>query len=346
MTGTAVCFLAVVPSGGVPLLASKYTCTLLPWLNSYCVLHWTHVALIPSFGSAPARLLRKLHACRFYHFSQVPATLLEHIFKFSCWQPLGVNAIADLAETCSPFASFITIYPQLNLSKDYFYFLAWVLLVCSCSGGRGPAVGVGAGLGAKPESCRGPAEEEHRSGYGHRWARMSGRLFCWQRERGFALQPDTDLGPAVRFVRVFHSLRKRGWVLPLPSSLNKAWRQFILLEFAYFKCNRAPFKLHATTKCKRNQNECAFSAQGQGCVSHLKMRALLPVNMYCPDLISDADLPFHFILNKEVQRCQRYLLGAQSSMAVLPNKNIQIKKALKIRTEAEGSNIKLLIVTY
>lgn len=76
------------------------------------------------------------------------------------------------------------------------------------------------------------------------------------------------------------------------------------------------------------------------------MRALLPVNMYCPDLISDAELPFHFILNKEVQRCQCYLLGAQSSMAVLPNKNIQIKKALKIRTEAEGSNIKLLIVTY
>lgn len=181
----------------LPLLASKYTCTLLPWLHSYCVLYWTHVALIPSFGSAPARLLIKLHACRFY-FSQIPATLLERIFKFSCWQPLVVNAIADLAETCSPFASFITIYPQLNLSKDYFYFSAWVLSVCSCSGCRGPAVGVGAGLGAKPESCGGPAEEEHRSGYGHGWAMST------DERRTFLLTEGARVRP-----RAWHWLRAR-----------------------------------------------------------------------------------------------------------------------------------------
>ena len=82
---------------------------------------------------------------------------LEHIFKFSYWQPLGVNAIADLVEACSPFAVFITIYPWRSLSKDYFSFSVGELMVCSCSGGRGPAVGVGAGLGAKPESAEGPS---------------------------------------------------------------------------------------------------------------------------------------------------------------------------------------------
>lgn len=90
--------------------------------------------------------------------------LLKHILKFSRWQPLGVNAIAGLAETCSPFASFITVYPQLSLSKDYFYFSAWELWVCSCSGGRGPAVG--AGLGAKPESG-GPGRGGASLRYGH-----------------------------------------------------------------------------------------------------------------------------------------------------------------------------------
>lgn len=34
----------------------------------------------------------------------------------------------------------------------------------------GPAVGAGVGLGAKPESAEGPAEEEHRSGDEHRLA--------------------------------------------------------------------------------------------------------------------------------------------------------------------------------
>lgn len=89
-----------------------------------------------------------------------------------------------------------------------------------------------------------------------------------------------------------------------------------------------------------------FLHRGKAVFLIQKMRALLLVNMYCPDLISDAELLFHFILNKEVQWCQPYLLGAQCSMVVLSNKNIQIKMALKIRTEARGSNIKLLIVTY
>lgn len=54
------------------------------------------------------------------------------------------------------------------------------------------------------------------------------------------------------------------------------------------------------------------------------------VDMYCPDLIGDVELLFHFSL-KKVQRCQHYLLGAQNSMQALMNKNIKIKMACKIR---------------
>lgn len=48
------------------------------------------------------------------------------------------------------------------------------------------------------------------------------------------------------------------------------------------------------------------------------------VNMYCSDLILDVELLFHFSLRK-VQRCQYYLVGAQSSTQALLNKNIKIK---------------------
>lgn len=54
------------------------------------------------------------------------------------------------------------------------------------------------------------------------------------------------------------------------------------------------------------------------------------VNMFCPDLIRDVELLFHFSL-KKVQRCQHYLLGAQNGMQALLNKNSKIKMACKIR---------------
>lgn len=54
----------------------------------------------------------------------------------------------------------------------------------------GPAVGAGVGLGAKPESAEGPAEEEHRSGDEHRLATD----FSADRECGFASEPGTGLG--------------------------------------------------------------------------------------------------------------------------------------------------------
>lgn len=133
------------------------------------------------------------------------ATGLKCIFKCNYWQPLAVNAITDLFEACGPFASFIAIYPRLSLSKDHFYFPVWELLVCWCSGGRGPAVGAGAGLGVKPESAEGPG----RGGASlQRWAQIRGGLFCWQRERGFALEPGTDLGPGVHCARAFRVLRR------------------------------------------------------------------------------------------------------------------------------------------
>lgn len=82
---------------------------------------------------------------------------LNTFFEFSCWQPLGVNAITDLVAVRSLFGSFITIYPWLSLSKDFFLnFSFWELLGCSCSRGQGPAVSAGAGLGVKPESAEGP----------------------------------------------------------------------------------------------------------------------------------------------------------------------------------------------
>lgn len=71
-------------------------------------------------------------------------------------------------------------------------------------GGRGPAVGAGPGLEAKPDSAEGPGRggaslgEEHRSVVAD---------FSADRARGFAL------GPGVRSVLVFCSLRKRGWVV-------------------------------------------------------------------------------------------------------------------------------------
>lgn len=141
---------------------------------------------------------------------------LKHFFRFSYWQPLGVKAKTDLVEACSPFASFTTTYPRLSLKKDFFLFFfppVRELLVCSCSGGRGPAVGAGAGLGAKPEWAEGPGRGRASL---RRWAQISGGLFCWQRERGLALEPGTDLGPGVRCARLFRSLRKRGWVFSPP----------------------------------------------------------------------------------------------------------------------------------
>lgn len=54
------------------------------------------------------------------------------------------------------------------------------------------------------------------------------------------------------------------------------------------------------------------------------------VNMFCPDLIRDVELLFHFSL-KKVQRGQHYLLGAQNGMQTLLNKNSKIKMACKIK---------------
>lgn len=46
-------------------------------------------------------------------------------------------------------------------------------------------------------------------------------------------------------------------------------------------------------------------------------------NMYCPDLIHDVELLFHFSL-KKVQRRQHYLAAAQNSIQALLNKSIKI----------------------
>lgn len=53
------------------------------------------------------------------------------------------------------------------------------------------------------------------------------------------------------------------------------------------------------------------------------------VTRYCPDLIHDVELLFHFSL--KVQRCQHYLVGAQNSIQALLNKNIKINLPFKIR---------------
>lgn len=82
------------------------------------------------FGCITARLLGKLHACRFYHLSRGSAEFLKHTCGFSYQQPLGVNAVTDPAEACSPFALFITISPRLSLSEGCLYFFpVWEPLV-------------------------------------------------------------------------------------------------------------------------------------------------------------------------------------------------------------------------
>lgn len=140
-------------------------------------------------GCITAGLLGKLQACRFYRLGQGRAEFLKHTFRFSCQQPLGVNPVTDLAEACSPFALFITDSPRLSLSKTTFIFFQFGS--CWFARGLGTCCRCRRGAGSEAWVSRGP----RRGGTSlRRWAQISDRLFCWQRECGFASEPGTGLG--------------------------------------------------------------------------------------------------------------------------------------------------------
>lgn len=160
-----------------------------PSIIKVTVLCIGHVFAPVPFGCRAAGLLWKLQACRFYRLSQGRAEFLKHTFKFSYQQPLGVNPVTDLAEACSPFALFIPASPRLNSSKIAFIFSQFGS--CWFARGLGTCCRFRRRAGSEAWVSRGP----RRGGTSlERWAQISDRLFCWQRECGFASEPGTDLG--------------------------------------------------------------------------------------------------------------------------------------------------------